>query len=160
MFPFTRLKWAEMRPLVLDLIERITSGHKRARFSLPVVDFVSVFAPGASMEELAKIESRGALEFAADSANGGTFYLPPGEPALFELGRENLSLRIPERMSGRYELYPEGFFVAFNDGEELEGCKRLLLLICNRVASVNVSSERVYIRSVKSRMFDLMVEFE
>lgn len=159
MLPFTRLKWAEMRPLVLDLIARMNAGHARAHFSLPVVDFVSVFAPGASMEALARTERRGALEFSADGASSGTFHLPPGEPALFELGRENLALRIPEQMSGRYELYPGGFLVAFNEGEELEGCKRLLLLVCNRVTSVTVSTERVYIRSAKSRIFDLLVEF-
>jgi hypothetical protein len=160
MFPFTRLKWAEMRPLVLDLIQRINEGHERGRFSLPVVNFIGVFSPDASLEELAKTRSRGALEFVADSADGGTFHLAAGEPALFELNRENLSLRIPERMSGRYEIYTGGFLVAFTDGEELEGCKRLLLLICNRIASVNVSQERVYTRSVKSRMFDLLIEFE
>lgn len=160
MFPFTRLKWAEMYPLVLDLIAQMNDGHTRARFSLPIVDFIGIFSPDASAEELAKTEKRGALEFVADAPNSGTFHLPAGEPALFELNRENLSLRIPERMSGRYELYPGGFLVAFNDGEELEGCKRLLLFICNRIASVNVSQERVYTRSVKSRMFDLLIEFD
>ncbi len=160
MFPFTRLTWAEMRPLVHDLIRRMNAGHARGRFQLPVVEFVSVFAPGASDAELAKTRARGAIEFTADSATGGAFRLSAGAPALFELGRQNLSLRIPERMSGRYELYAGGFLIAFNDGEELEGCKRLLILVCNRVASVNVSTERVYLRAVKSRIFDLLVEFE
>lgn len=160
MFPFTRLKWAEMRPLVLDLIARMNDGHARGRFTLPVVDFVNTFSPDASEAELAKTRTRGAIEFTADTETGGVFRLAEGAPALFELGREKLVLRIPERMSGRYELYAGGFLVAFDDGEELEGCKRVLLLVCNRVASVNVSTERVYIRAVKSRMFDLLVEFE
>ena len=85
--------------------------------------------------------------------------MPEGEPASFALGRENLSLRIPERMSGRYELYDDGFFVAFGDEEELEGCKWVLVNICNRLESVNVSRERIHIRALKSRMFDLLVEF-
>ena len=159
MFPFTRLKWAEMRPLVHDLIGRMHDGHARKTFSLPVVEFVSAFAPGADAGDLERTASRGSIEFTADAERGGAFRLPAGEPASFALGRENLSLRIPERMSGRYELYDGGFLVAFDDEEELEGCKRVLVNVCNRLESVNVSTERVYIRAVKSRMFDLLVEF-
>ena len=149
-----------MRPLALDLIERIHDGHAHRCFHLPVVEFVRLFAPDASAQELSVTEARGSLEFVADTANGGTFHLPPGEPALFDLNRESLLLRIPERMSGRYEIYTGGFLVAFNDGEELEGCKRLLLLVCNRLASVEVSRERIHARAVRSRMFDLLVEFD
>lgn len=159
MFPFTRLKWPEMQRVAIELIERIHQGHAEANFAIPAVDFVGIFSPNASAAELAKLEQRGDLQFTADSADGGWFALAAGERALFDLGRENLVLRIPVRMSGRYEIRPQAFSVNFNAGEELEGCKRLFLLVCNRVVSVDVSHQRVDVH-MPSRIFDLCVEFE
>ncbi|MEJ7708301.1 MAG: hypothetical protein WKF84_00185 [Pyrinomonadaceae bacterium] len=72
--------------------------------------------------------------------------------------REGLVLRIPVLMSGRYELRPQAFTVYFNQDQELEGCKRILLLVCNRVKSVDVSDERVDVR-LPGKIFDLCVEF-
>ena len=68
-------------------------------------------------------------------------------------------MRVPARMSGHYKIRPSAFHIEFNSGEELEGCKRLLMLMCNRVVSVDVSSERVDIH-LPSKLFDLCVEFE
>ena len=156
---FNRLKWPEMRGVALELIARVHEGHARGRFAIPVVDFVRVFAPGASSAELAKVAERGDLRFTADSADAGAFTLAEGGRALLDLQRESLVIRIPARMSGRYELRPNAFHVIFNRGEELEGCKRLVLLVCNRILSVDVSSERVDVR-LPGRIFDLCVEFE
>jgi hypothetical protein len=86
MFPFTRLKWAEMRPLVLDLIARMTDGHAHGRFTLPVVDFVNTFSPDASEAELAKTRTRGAIEFVADTTTGGTFRLARARPHFLNSG--------------------------------------------------------------------------
>ena len=147
-----------MLPFVLDLITRIHVGHGATRFAIPVVDFIGVFAPEATPAQTEQIRQRGNLQFAADSSDGGTFSLPEGERALFELNREGFVLRLPVRMSGRYAVRPNAFRVEFNSGEELEGCKRVLLLICNRVTSIDVSSERVDVRA-RNRLFDLHVEF-
>ncbi len=117
-----------------------------------------MFAPNADESELAKVRARSDLEFIADSAEGDTFTLAPGELALFDLGHEGLVLRIPQRMSGRYRIYERGFRVEFSEGEELEGCKRILLLVCNRVVSVDVNEQRVDVRA-PNRLFDLLVEF-
>ena len=152
------LKWPEMRPVALELIERMREGHTRGRFQIPVVDFVRVFSPDATEAELSKVAARGDLQFVADSADGGVFELAEGERALFDLHREGLVLRIPARMSGRYRIFPEAFHVSFNRGEELEGCKRVLLLVCKRVQRVEVSGARVDVR-MPSRLFDLCVEF-
>lgn len=62
-------------------------------------------------------------------------------------------------MSGRYEIRPDAFQIVFKEGEELEGCKRLLMLICNRVVSVDVSSTRVDVR-LPNKLLDLCVEFQ
>ena len=159
MFPFTRLKWPEMRPVALELIARMREGHARGRFAIPVVDFVRVFSPKARDDELAKVSARGDLCFVADSSGGGAFALSEGERALFDLHREGLVLRIPTRVSGRYEILPDSFRVTFNRGEELEGCKGLFLLVCNRVVSVEVSSARLDVR-LPSRLFDLCVLFD
>ncbi len=159
MLPFARLKWPEMRPLAVELIERIHAGHAQGDFSMPVVDFVRIFAPDASEAELAKVARRGALEFVADASDGGTFQLPVGERATFDLGREGFALRLPVRMSGRYEIYADGFRVLFNEGEELEGCKRLFLLVCNRIVTVDVTTERIYAHA-PVKLFDLCVEFD
>ena len=159
MLPFARLKWPEMRPLAVELIERIHAGHAQGDFSMPVVDFVRVFAPDASEAELVKVALRGALEFAANASDGGAFQLPEGERATFDLGREGFALRLPVRMSGRYEIYADGFRVLFNEGEELEGCKRLFLLVCNRIVTVDVTTERIYAHA-PVKLFDLCVEFD
>lgn len=156
---FSCLKWPEMRAVTLKLIERMHEGHARGQFSIPVVDFVSVFAPNALPAELEKVAERGSIHFTAESAMGGTFQLNAGPRATFDLGREGLSMRVPERMSGHYELRPSAFHIDFQRGEELEGCKRLFALICNRVVSVDVSSERVDVH-LPSKLFDLCVEFE
>src|SRR5688572_12636098 len=137
---FNCLKWPEMRDVALELIKHMHDGHARRQFSIPVVDFVRVFAPLAQHSELAKVSQRGDLQFTADSPSGGSFTLAQGERALFDLHREGLVLRIPVRMSGRYSITPDAFRVEFNRGEELEGCKRIFLLVCNRVLSVEVSS--------------------
>lgn len=68
-------------------------------------------------------------------------------------------MRLPARMAGRYELSEGAFRVNFNAGEELEGCKRLLILVCNRVVSVEVTRSRVDVHTPR-RIFDLCVEFE
>lgn len=159
MLPFTRLKWPEMRAVALELIARLHDGHALASFTIPVVDFVGIFAPDAPESELAKVRARGNLSFTADATDGGTFALAPGERALFDLGRDGFVLRIPERMSGRYAVYNGGFRVEFSEGEELEGCKRILLLVCNRVVSVDVNEQRVDVRA-PNRLFDLCVEFD
>ena len=157
---FDCLKWPEMRPVALELIAQMHEGHARGKtFAIPAVAFVGVFSPGARPDEMAKVAARGDIQFRPDSPGGGTFALAPGERALFDLHRESLVLRIPARMSGHYELRPGAFRVSFNTGEELEGCKRLLLLICNRVRSVDVSSERVDVHTPQ-RIFDLCVEFD
>lgn len=156
---FSCLKWPEMRPVTLLLIKRMHEGHALGTFSIPVVDFARVFAPGAQQAELAKVAKRGDIQFTPQSESGGTFQLVRGTPATFELGREGLAMRVPARMSGSYELRPSSFQIDFNSSEELEGCKRLLVLICNRVVSVEVSSERVDVR-LPSKLFDLCVEFE
>ena len=156
---FSCLKWPEMRPVTLKLIERMHEGHAQGRFAIPVVDFARVFAPGAREDELARVAERGDIRFAAKSKQGGIFRLPEGARATFELGREGLAMRLPARMSGRYAIRPSAFKIAFNEGEELEGCKRLFVLVCNRVVSVDVSAERVDVR-LPSKLFDLCVEFE
>jgi hypothetical protein len=156
---FNCLKWPEMRGVALELIAKMQEGHGRARFSIPVVDFARVFAPGARETELAKVVARGDIHFTAERESGGSFMLAEGAPATFDLGREGLVMRIPARMSGRYEIRAEAFHIEFNKGEELEGCKRLLILVCNRVISADVSSARVDVR-LPGRIFDLCVEFE
>lgn len=156
---FNCLKWPEMRTVALQLIAHMHEGHARVEFSIPVVEFVSIFSPGASTDELAKVAERGDLHFTADSPDGGAFTLAEGKRALFDLHREGLVLRIPVRMRGRYELRPGAFRITFNAGEELEGCKRLLLLVCNRVISVDVSPQRVDVRLPHS-VLDLCVEFD
>lgn len=156
---FSCLKWPEMRPVTLELIKRMHDGHAEGSFSIPVVDFARVFAPGAQKAELAKVAKRGDIHFTSRSESGGIFQLAKGTPATFELGREGLAMRVPARMSGSYEIRPSSFQIDFKPGEELEGCKRLLVLICNRVVSVEVSNERVDVR-LPSKLFDLCVEFE
>ena len=148
-----------MRPVTLELIARMHEGHAGGSFSIPVVDFVRVFAPGASAAEMEKVAARGRIHFERTGAGGGKFRLAEGPEATFELGREGLAMRVPARMSGAYEIRPSSFHITFNKGEELEGCKRLFVLVCNRVVSVDVSSERVDVR-LPSRLFDLCVEFE
>ena len=157
--PFLRLQWPEMRPLAHELIARMREGHAHRRFTIPVVDFVRVFAPGAEESELAKVAERGEIHFTADADQGGTFQLAEGLRATFELGREGLVMRVPERMSGHYEIRPAAFHIDFQSGEELEGCKHVLMLVCNRVLSVDVSSERVDVH-LPSKLFDLCVEFQ
>lgn len=156
---FNCLKWPEMRAVALELIASMHAGHERVRFSIPVVDFVRVFAPNAPLSELTKVAERGDINFTAESETGGTFSLVEGERALFDLHREALVMRIPVRMSGHYELRPDAFHIEFNEGEELEGCKRILMLICNRVISVDVSSARVDVH-LPNRLLDLCVEFK
>jgi len=156
---FSCLKWPEMRPVTLKLIERMHEGHAQGRFAIPVVAFARVFAPGAQEDELVRVAERGEMLFAAKSKQGGVFRLPEGERATFELGREGLAMRLPARMSGKYAIRPAAFKIVFNEGEELEGCKRLFVLVCNRVVSVDVSTERVDVR-LPSKLFDLCVEFE
>jgi hypothetical protein len=156
---FNCLKWPEMRPVTLLLIKRMHDGHKGGSFSIPMVDFARLFAPEAQTAEMAKVAERGDIQFTPESEDGGTFQLAEGQIATFELGREGLAMRIPARMSGRYTIRPTAFQIEFNSGEELEGCKRLFVLICNRVVSVDVSSERIDVR-LPSKLFDLCVEFE
>jgi hypothetical protein len=156
---FSCLKWPEMRPVTLKLIERMHEGHASGPFSIPVVDFVRVFAPGAQERELAKVAERGDIQFTPNGASGGAFKLAEGAPATFDLGREGLAMRVPARMSGHYRIRPSAFHIKFKSGEELEGCKRLLVLICNRVVGVDVSTKRVDVR-LPSKLFDLCVEFE
>ncbi len=156
---FSCLKWPEMRPVTLLLIERVHEGHTSGSFSIPVVDFARVFAPGAQRAELATVARRGDIQFTPKNESGGSFQLAKGPSATFELGREGLAMRIPARMSGHYTIRPKAFQIEFNSGEELEGCKRLFVLICNRVVSVDVSDERVDVR-LPSKLFDLCVEFK
>ncbi|HEX8180010.1 MAG TPA: hypothetical protein VF525_10750 [Pyrinomonadaceae bacterium] len=159
MLPFLRLKWPEMRPVAQGLIARVHAGHAtNGRFTIPVVDFVRVFAPQADAAELEKLRARGDLNFTPAAPDGGTFTLAPGARALCDLRREGLVIRVPARLSGRYHVSPQAFRVSFTPGEELEGCKRLLLLVCNRLTSVEITDERVDVRS-HSRVFDLLVEF-
>ena len=147
-----------MRAVALELVARVHEGHARGVFRVPAADFVALFAHDARPAELRKVRARGDLMFAAESDAGGSFRLAEGERALFDLRREGLVLRIPPKVGGRYSLRPGAFRVEFNAGEELEGCKRVLLLVCNRVLSVDVSGERVEVRSPR-RVFDLIVEF-
>jgi hypothetical protein len=156
---FGCLKWPEMRPVALKLIERMHGGHARLEFSIPVVDFARVFAPGAANAELEKVEQRGDIHFTARGERSGTFKLAEGERATFDLGREGLVMRVPTLLSGQYEIRPDAFRITFNKGEELEGCKRLFVLVCNRVLSVDVSAKRVDVH-LPSKLFDLCVEFE
>ena len=155
---FDCLKWPEMRGVALELIGRVHEGHARGAFRIPVVDFVRVFSPGASAAELRKVAERGDLHFAADAERGGAFTLAEGERALFDLHRDGLVMRIPRRVGGRYELLTGAFRVNFNRGEELEGCKRLLALVCNRVRTVEVTPRRVDVRLSVS-VLDMCVEF-
>ncbi|GAC1398821.1 MAG: hypothetical protein NVSMB56_13780 [Pyrinomonadaceae bacterium] len=160
MLPFLRFKWLEMREVARALVARVHAGHAEGEsFTIPVVDFLKMFAPEASAEDVRKIAARGSLRFVVESANGGSFKLPTGERALFDLKREKLFLRIPPRMSGTYTVREGGFRIDFNEGEELEGCKRILLLICNRVLSVDVSDKQVRTRA-PNPIFDLVVDFE
>lgn len=155
---FLKFKWPEMRPVAIELIARMHAGHARSAFSIPMVDFARVFAPGASEAELQKVAARGDINFVADNANGGIFTLAEGARAAFDLGREGLVLRIPARMSGRYDIQREAFSIEFKRGEELEGCRRIFLLVCNRVVGVNVSGARIDVRT-PTPIFDLCVEF-
>lgn len=156
---FNCLKWPEMREVARELIARMQEGHARGRFRIPVVDFARVFAPGAPAAELDKVAERGDLHFTADGESGGTFTLAEGARALFDLGREGLVMRVPVRMSGHYEISDAAFRIVFNRGEELEGCKRVLMLVCHRVVSVEVSTKRVDVH-LPVKLFDLCVEFE
>ena len=156
---FNCLKWPEMRGAAVELIARVRDGHARGSFRIPVVDFLRVFSPGASATELAKVAERGDLRFEADSNAGGSFTLAEGRRADFDLNREGLVMRVPRRLAGRYEVLPDSFRVEFDHGQELEGCKRLVVLVCNRVRSVEVTPRRVDVH-LNVKMLDLCVEFE
>ena len=156
---FRCLKWPEMRGAALELIARMRVGHARGSFRIPVVDFLRVFSPGASEAELAKVAARGDLQFKADSRDGGSFTLAEGKRADFDLNREGLVMRVPRRLAGRYEVLTDSFRVHFDHGQELEGCKRLVVLVCNRVRSVEVTPRRVDVH-LNVKMLDLCVEFE
>ncbi len=156
---FNCLKWPEMRPVTLRLIASMHEGHARSSFAIPAADFLRIFAPAATPAELAKVAARGDINFQAESKQGGTFILAEGKRALFDLRREGLVMRLPARMSGTYELRPDAFHIDFTAGEELEGCKRILMLICNRVVSVDVSTARVDVR-LPNKLLDLCVEFQ
>jgi hypothetical protein len=156
---FGCLKWPEMRGAALDLIARVREGHGRGSFRIPVVDFLRVFSPGAAAAELAKVAERGDLQFTADSSGGGRFTLAEGKRADFDLNREGLVMRVPRRLAGRYELLADSFRVEFDRGRELEGCKRLVVLVCNRVRSVEVTPRRVDVH-LNVKVLDLCVEFE
>lgn len=146
--------------MAVELITRMHEGHASgAEFSIPVVDFARIFAPGAPAEELAKVSARGDIHFKPAGESAGAFSLAEGPRALFDLGRDGLVMRINERMSGAYTLSPDAFRIEFNRGEELEGCKRLLMLVCNRVVSVEVTGRRVDVH-LPTRILDLCVEFE
>jgi hypothetical protein len=108
---------------------------------------------------LAVVAERGDIWFTAETETGGSFSLAEGQRALLDLHREGLVMRVPARMSGKYELRPDAFRVTFTEGEELEGCKRILMLICNRVVSVDVSSTRVDVH-LPNKLLDLCVEFQ
>jgi hypothetical protein len=82
---FSCLKWPEMRPVTLKLIERMHTGHALRQFSIPVVDFVSVFAPGAAAAEMEKVAERGDIHFTAEGEGGGVFALNKGARATFDL---------------------------------------------------------------------------
>lgn len=156
---FKCLKWPEMRGAAVELIARVREGHARGRFRVPVADFLRVFSPGAAEAELAKVSERGDLRFEADSSDGGRFALEEGRRADFDLNREGLVMRVPRRLGGRYEVSEDSFRVDFDRGEELEGCKRLVVLVCNRVRSVEVTPRRVDVH-LNVRALDLCVEFE
>ena len=156
---FRCLKWPEMRGAALDLIARVREGHARGSFRIPVVDFLRVFSPGADAAELSKVAERGDLQFKADSSGRGSFMLAEGRRADFDLNREGLVMRVPRRLAGRYEVLPDSFRVEFDRGLELEGCKRLVVLVCNRVRSVEVTPRRVDVH-LNVKMLDLCVEFE
>lgn len=156
---FDCIKWPEMHDVARALIRRVHEGHARSRFSIPVVDFARVFAPDAPEAEMEKLARRGDIHFTSGGAEGGTFALEEGERATFDLGRQGLVMRVPERMSGRYEVKSNAFRIEFNKGEELEGCKRVLLLVCNPVISIEVSDARVDVK-LPGGIFDLCVEFE
>jgi hypothetical protein len=153
------LKWREMRTVALDLIGRMREGHLNKDFSIPLVDFTRVFAPKAPEAQLAGVSKRGEINFKAEGESTGSFTLPEGERALLDLGREGLVMRVPVRMSGTYLLQPDGFRIFFNEGEELEGCKKILLLVCNRVLSVDVTTSRVDVK-LSNKILNLCVEFE
>lgn len=156
---FRCLKWPEMRGAALELIARVREGHGRGSFAIPVVDFLRVFSPGASEAELAKVAARGNLQFTADSSGGGSFTLAEGKRADFDLNRDGLVMRVPRMLAGRYEVLADSFRVEFGEGRELEGCKRLVVLVCNRVRSVEVTPRRVDVH-LNVKMLDLCVEFE
>lgn len=159
MFPFTRLKWREMQPLVFDLIERISAGQSEPHFELPIADFARVFAPAAPEQEFDAVRARGSIFFVPDSPTTGAFALAEGAQATFDLGREGLHLRIPVKMNGVYEVFDDGFRITFNENAELLGCKRVVVLICNRVTSVDVT--RRFVRAnAAQKMFDLLIEFD
>lgn len=159
MLSFLHLKWPEMRPVAHELIARLHAGHaQEGRFTMPVIDFVRLFAPQAAENELAKLRPRGALTFTPETEDGGTFTLAPGARAQLDLHREGLSLRVPARLAGRYTIRPHAFRITFTPGAELEGCKRVLVPVCNRLTSITVAHDRVDVRS-HHRIFDLLVEF-
>lgn len=149
-----------MREVAIELIARMHEGHRGGtEFSIPVVDFARIFAPGAPASELEKVARRGDITFVPVGENDGTFALASGPRALFDLGREGLVMRINERMAGAYTLSDGAFHIEFNKGEELEGCKRLVLLVCNRVLGVDVSARRVDVH-LPAKFLDLCVEFD
>jgi hypothetical protein len=156
---FDSIRWPEMRPVALDLIQRMHEGNARGSFKIPLFDFSRVFAPNARESELVKVAKRGEIVFEASRDGVGRFRLPEGPQTLFDLGREGLVMRVPRRMSGTYELMPGGFRIIFKRGEELEGCKRIFVLVCNRVLSVKVTSKRVDVY-LANRLLDLCVLFD
>ncbi|MBD0372939.1 MAG: hypothetical protein ICV60_19000, partial [Pyrinomonadaceae bacterium] len=76
---FNCLKWPEMRGVAMELIARMHAGHKVGTgFSIPVVDFARIFAPGAPEAELEKVRARGDIYFEPASKMAGTFALGKG----------------------------------------------------------------------------------
>ncbi|HEX8071965.1 MAG TPA: hypothetical protein VF546_18600 [Pyrinomonadaceae bacterium] len=158
MLPFLRFRWPEMRPVAHALVAHVQAGHAAGPFTIPVTEFVGLFAPRATAAELAKLRARGDIAFTPDAPDGGTFALAPGARVLLDLHREGLVIRVPARLAGRYAVAADSVRVTFTPGAELEGCKRVLLLVCNRLASVEITHAHVEARS-HHRVFDLLVEF-
>ncbi len=133
----------ELKEPVLELIRRVSTGHKGGKLAIPMTEMFEAFGLTLEKSEWKKLTGRGDVKFVPRGASQGEFSNKGRKQELST--DEGLTLVVPETLSGTYVSTSSSLTLKFAEGSALRGCKRVFVLICQDIIKIDADEHKLYI---------------
>ena len=118
---FKNVEYApQIKEGVSNLINKTNQLHGEGSGKIPLTDLVKSLGVELTPEDLKTLQARGDIKFNSTEGNSGNFS-NSGKAA--KVPYSGFQMKIPENISGKYSVTPNGLQISFADGHKIQAGK-------------------------------------